>query len=270
MGSIWDYFLAQEEDIRPMKISLERRKTVVRKVYQDLQILLGTFIGGPLVAGYLLAANFKTLDEGKKVRKTWIYAILLTVIIFCIIFLVPDPDKVPRLLIPFIYTGIVYFLIKKLQKGNVAHYVQEGGAVYSWWRTLGIALIGVLATLLVFVGVAHYADPSAYYTTKTYGVQQHEINFYRNNIPEKEVDQIANALTQATFFDDELKKSVFVQKDQGNYEISIVVVNGVGSDPNIVTPFSQLRDNVQLFFPFNKVIINLVEENTNKVERRIE
>lgn len=253
-----------------MKISLERKNTVVKKVYQDYQILLGTFIGGPLVAGYLFATNFKTLNESKKVKRTWAYAILLTIIIFCFIFLFPDPDKVPRLLIPFIYTGIVYLLIKKLQKEKIALYIQEGGAVYSWWRTLGITLIGVFVTLLVFVGVAHYADPSAYYMTKTYGAQQHEINFYRNNIPEKEVDQIANALTQSTFFDEEMRKSVFVQKDQGNYEISIVVVNGVGNDPNVVAPFIQLRDNVQLFFPFNKVIINLVEENTNKVERRIE
>lgn len=38
------------------------------KLYKDKAIYLGTFIGGPLVAGYLIAENFKQLGQLGKVK----------------------------------------------------------------------------------------------------------------------------------------------------------------------------------------------------------
>jgi len=41
------------------------------KVYRDKTIYVGTFLGGPLVAGYLIAQNFKTFNEQDNIKKTW-------------------------------------------------------------------------------------------------------------------------------------------------------------------------------------------------------
>jgi hypothetical protein len=53
-----------------------------QKIYSEKNIWRATFLGGPLVAGYLLAENFKAFNEPEKVRKTWIIAVLATIIIF--------------------------------------------------------------------------------------------------------------------------------------------------------------------------------------------
>ena len=61
-------------------------QSMTRKIYSNRLIELGTLLGGPLVAGYLIAENFKTLNEPEKVKITWIFSILATVIIFGVFF----------------------------------------------------------------------------------------------------------------------------------------------------------------------------------------
>lgn len=80
-----------------------------KKIYKDRAISVGTFLGGPLVAGYFIAENFKVFGEYEKAKKTWIYTIIATVIIFGGIFLIPDDVKVPNQIIPLVYTGIAIF-----------------------------------------------------------------------------------------------------------------------------------------------------------------
>jgi hypothetical protein len=46
------------------------------KLYKENAIVGATFLGGPLVAGYLAAENFKQLEQPAKARTAWIIAIL--------------------------------------------------------------------------------------------------------------------------------------------------------------------------------------------------
>ena len=52
------------------------------KLYTDRSILIATFFGGPLTAGYLIADNYRHLGEKKKFRNTWICTILASFLIF--------------------------------------------------------------------------------------------------------------------------------------------------------------------------------------------
>ena len=61
-----------------------------RQIYNYRKFLVGTFIGGPIAAGYFIAENFKAYNETKKARNAWIYTIIATVIIFGVVFLLPD------------------------------------------------------------------------------------------------------------------------------------------------------------------------------------
>jgi hypothetical protein len=124
-------------------------QTPEQKIYKDSAIYVGTFIGGPLVAGYLIAENFKTFNEPGKARMAWIYSIITTMIIFGGVFLIPDIEKAPRQVIPLAYTLIAYYLVKHYQGENINLHINSGGEIYNWWRTLGVALIGLIITLIV-------------------------------------------------------------------------------------------------------------------------
>ena len=198
---------------------MEQEKTFgdqipIGKIYKDRAIYVGTFLGGPLVAGYLIAENFKVFNQVHRVMKTWIYSIITTIVIFGGIFLIPESVKIPNQIIPIIYTVIAYYLVQLYQGPKITAHINAGGRIYSWWRTIGVGLIGLAITIIPIFGIAYFSNTAtnAVITTKTYSVMKHEIAFDKNNISESEVDKIADSFTKAAFFDQVAKKCVFAKK----------------------------------------------------------
>ncbi|WP_316836978.1 hypothetical protein [Pedobacter nutrimenti] len=242
------------------------------KIYKDRAIWLGTFLGGPLVAGYFIAENFKVFGEYDKAKKTWIYTVIATIILFGGIFLIPDNVKIPNQIIPLIYTGIASYLLKHFQGQNIEIYINSGGEFFSWWRTVGIGLIGLVITFVLIFGFALLSDTTSTVgtNTHTYGIMKHEIAFDKNNISESEVNKIADGLIKTTFFDDAVTKYVYAKKVNNNFELSISCDKSVTSSSATLAPFIQLRNNLQTLFPDNKIVFNLVVDKLDNVVKRLE
>jgi|SRR6185437_7013775 hypothetical protein len=119
------------------------------KLYNDRSIYIGTFLGGPLVAGYLAAENFKQLGQRSAVKTAWIVAIIATILICSMVFLMPGIQNVPRILIPLIYTGIAQFVIYKYQGDSIKRHIAEGGKIYSPWRAVLIGIIGAVVLVAI-------------------------------------------------------------------------------------------------------------------------
>ena len=119
-----------------------------KRIYKDRAIWVATYLGGPLVAGYLIVENFKAFNEIEKVRKTWIYTIVGAIIIFGGIFAIPDDilEAIPKYFIPLIYTAIAYGFVKHFQGKNISAFIALGGKPFGWWRTIIVSLIGVVIT----------------------------------------------------------------------------------------------------------------------------
>jgi hypothetical protein len=242
------------------------------KIYSEKEINLATFMGGPLVAGYLMAENFKVFGDFNKVKKTWIIAVLSTILVFGLIFLIPESIHIPNVLFPLIYVGITSYFIKKYQEQKINEHLKNGGEQYNWWRTIAISIIGCIATVGVILSISFFneaANGTLTEKTKNYGAMNHEI-VYQSNVNENEADKIAASLTKATFFDDAQTKYVYLNKIGKNYEISIACTEEVASDPGAYQPFIDLKNNVQEDFPHNKIIFLLVVDNLENVIKRIE
>jgi hypothetical protein len=246
--------------------------TQTPKIYNERAIWAGTFIGGPLAGGYLIAENFKAFNKKTEARNTWIFAILANIVIFGGVFLIPNAEKIPRQIIPIIYTAIAYALVKHYQGSEINAHVSESGPVFSWWRTLGISIVGLLITIIPIFGIAYLSDNStnAATDTKTYGTMKHEVAFDKSNITESEVDKLAEALRKTTFFDDAVTKYVYAKKVGKNYEISIPCDIAVTTNPTALAPFIQLRKDMQDLFPDSKIIFNIVVDNLDHVVKRLE
>ena len=119
------------------------------KLYKDRAVWIGTFIGGPLAAGYIAAENFKQLGQQDKAKSAWTIAIIATIVIFGGIFLIPNIEKMPRFVIPLIYTGIAQYLVQKYQGAAVKEHIEKGGQTYSIWRAVLIGLIGLVILLAI-------------------------------------------------------------------------------------------------------------------------
>ncbi len=243
-----------------------------QRIYKDRAIWLGAFLGGPLTAGYLIAENFKAFNETDKAKKTWIYAIIATVVVFGGVFLIPENVKIPNQIIPLIYTAIAYFLVQHFQGQNISEHINSGGELFGWWRTIAVAIIGLIITIILIFGFALLSDnvDNASTSTKTYGIMKHEIAFDKNNIAETEVDKLADGLIKTTFFDEEVTKYVYAKKINNTYELSLSVVNGIADDIQALQPFIDLRTGLQKLFPNNKIVFKLVVDNLDNVVKKLE
>ena len=242
-----------------------------QKIFKDRAIWVGTFLGGPLAAGYLISENFKAFNETDKAKKTWIYAIIATIIIFGGVFLIPENIKIPNQIIPLIYTAIAYYLVQHFQGQNISTHLSSGGQLYNWWRTITVGIIGLIITTIPILGFVLLSGTTMNAGTDsiTYGTMKHEIMFDKSNISVIEVDKIANGLIKTTFFDEAVTKYVYAKKVGNNFEISISCNKSVTSSSETLAPFVQLRNDLQTLFPNNKIVFNLIVDNLDNVVKQL-
>lgn len=243
-----------------------------KKIYSERKVWTGTLLGGPLVAGYMIASNFKAFNDPNHAIKTWGYAIIATVIIFGGVLMVPEGNRLPPQIIPLIYTGIASYLVQRFQGKQLAKHAEEGGKSYNWWRTIAVGLIGLILTIGTLIGFLLVKESigNGSLSTKTYGSKKHEIVYNKSNLVEEEVDQLATKLTATGFFDDFQTKSIFVEKIAGGYELSIPVVAGIEKDQSAFAPFIQLKNDLQRLYPDQKIHLKLVLDNLENVIKRID
>lgn len=257
-----------------MEESLNEKQNFVeiptKKIYRDRAIWVGSFLGGPVVAGYFIAENFKVFKDYKKAKTTWIITIISTIIIFGGIFLIPENIKIPNQIIPIIYTSIAYYLAKHYQEQNIREHIKNGGEFFNWWRTIGIAIIGLLIIAGVAISIYIFSDLATNSEiTRKYGVMNNEIVF-DNSVNVAEVDKIAIAFEKTTFFDNAVTKFAYLKKIGNNYEISLSCNKLIETEKEAQEPYIQLRNDMQKLFPNNKIIFNLVVENLDNIVKRIE
>lgn len=125
------------------------------KLHKELAIVIGAFFGGPLVAGFLAAKNFKRLEQYDKVKPTWIIAISAIILIAGEVYLFPDIEGI-KPVISLIHTAITYYLVKHFQGKYIHEHIENGGQTYSVWRAVWIGLLGlaIQVTLIYIIAFA--------------------------------------------------------------------------------------------------------------------
>ena len=124
-----------------------------KNIYNSNRIWVASMLGGPLVAGYLIAENFKAFHEREKAKKAWFFYIIGTIVLFIVLISVPESifEHTPPNFIATICTAVAYLLIKRYQEKDIAAFVALGGKLFSWWRTIGIGLLGGIIFLVMWV-----------------------------------------------------------------------------------------------------------------------
>lgn len=125
------------------------------KVYEESALWLGSFLGGPIIVGYFIAENFKTLKEFDAARKAYLYTILATILIFVGIAIIPDSVPVPKMIIPITYTSIAVALYRKYQDQQIKEHLKKGGLSHGWGRIILISIIGLILTFIILIGIMY-------------------------------------------------------------------------------------------------------------------
>ena len=124
--------------------------TPTSKLYTENAIRVATFLGGPLIAGYLIADNYRQLGEERHIQTTWLITILATVAIFIIAWFLPT--NFPPYIIPIAYSAGTYYLVQNLQGKKIKAHLTAGGQTWSIGRAVAIGLIGLVILLAIVFG----------------------------------------------------------------------------------------------------------------------
>ncbi len=241
------------------------------KIYTDKAIWLGTFFGGPLVAGYFLSENFKAFDEKAKARNAIFISVGFTILLMLVIFLMPETSTIPNYAFPLIYSGIVAFLVQHYQGDNIKNHLGLGGETFGGWRVFITAVIG-LVLITVPIVAASFALEQPNFQTKQYGNLRHEIVYDADNISVAEVDAIADALTQTEFFGNVQQMSIFGRKeDELMLVATIPLRDNAWEDPYMIANFRRLQSQMQQYVKKGRIVIDLTsEQSLDDVKLRIE
>lgn len=243
--------------------------TPTQKIYVLPLILLGTFLGGPLVAGYFMAQNFKAFDEPEKVAKTWTYAIIATIVVFAIVFAIPDSINIPNMLIPMVYTGITFFLVNQFQSENINRHENAGGPLYTRGRMIWISLLGAVLTMIPVITILIVTDPSMMASSKKYGKMNSEISYNKHNISEGEIDEFARAFTEVGFFNDESTNYVYIEHKAMQYEIKVNLTAEQLASQDVSFYYKETLKNIKLIMS-NENIAFAIYDMDDKEQKRIE
>jgi hypothetical protein len=126
------------------------------KIYSEKAIRIGTFLAGPLVAGYCIAENFKVFNDAEKARKTWTITAISSFLILCLVFLLPE--NFPSIVFPIVYSFVASYFLKTYQEKNIQNHLNNGGETYNGWRVTVIGIISLIVFLSLIMSVVFLFD----------------------------------------------------------------------------------------------------------------
>ncbi|NQZ42837.1 MAG: hypothetical protein HRT65_00875 [Flavobacteriaceae bacterium] len=237
------------------------------KLYSTKAIGGATFLGGPLAAGYMIGENFKALEQPQAAKKSLWIGVLSTVILFGGIFMLPKAivDRIPRQLIPLVYTAIIWGLVEWKQGQVLKDHQFFGNVFYSGWRAAGIGLLSLLCLAVFAFGYVFLleSDDPAYaeYDTKmaVYGKNEEESLAVFEGIEQKSNARIITELDLTSI--PRWKENIALLKDLNSLE-------GMPSEllerNSIILAYSELR------LQQCHLIKKIVSEDTNRYDHELE
>lgn len=130
-------------------------------------------------------------------------------------------DYIPAPLIPTIYSGIIYLIVKKTQDEKINELLIKGINKASGWKA---SWIGVLCSI-IYIGymfIRASSMPVFDGDVMTFGTIKHEI-YYHENIPSSDVTIVGNELTKFGYFNRQEKKIVQLIDEDKYYILKMII-----------------------------------------------
>jgi len=237
------------------------------KLYSQKAIAIATYFGGPLAAGILVRKNSLNLGKEKQAVNSLIIGIVSTILIFVGIFMIPEhiSEKIPNMVIPAIYTGIIYLIVERIQGKELKLHKENNGEFYSGWKAAGIGAISMVILLVSIFGYVMLSENQYNYDNEIYN---HEIDkFIENEENALRVFQKME-LGDNEYLLKEFNKGLVLWKENKEIIDKIMNMENIPAEMNSLNP--KLKTYCELRIKHYSILIKALSENTEKYENEIE
>lgn len=238
------------------------------KLYSQKAIAIATYFGGPLAAGILIRKNSLNLGREKEGLVALIVGIISTILLFWGIFQIPEPiiDKIPNILIPAIYTGIIYLIVEKLHGQILKNHKEENNEFYSNWRATGI---GAICAVVLFGGIFAYA----YYAPEDWDVKTYDTELKKFNDNETEAMKVFDMLNRSSKY--EIARFI-EQTGIPKWRENIEIVNRMSNIENVPEEFQKQNEllleysklRIEAYELMSKAVLNESSEYDDEIIKR--
>ncbi|WP_298899737.1 hypothetical protein [uncultured Psychroserpens sp.] len=241
-------------------------KTKDVKLHTARAIGGATFLGGPLAAGYLIRENFNALGKRSEGQLSLIIGIVATILLFSGIFITPNSimDKIPRQIIPLIYTGIIYGIVEWKQGDALKAHQNNGQLFFSGWRSAGV---GLVALLIISAGIFTYAYLES--NNPVYTIYDEKIAEFSKNEMESLTFYDNIAIMGESDLLKELNYNVLPKWDK-NIELIQELNSLEGLPSDLLTQNEKLLSYSKLRLEVFQLLKKSIIENTNKYDSQIQ
>ena len=123
-------------------------------LYRVSGIGVATFFGSVLAGGFIMYLNFKRLGLENKAKNCILYSTIATVLIFGIIYLIPEDINIPNAAFTFPQLIAMVQIAKNQQGALIDGHLNSGGAISSNWKAFGISLLFLVIIMAIIFGIA--------------------------------------------------------------------------------------------------------------------
>jgi hypothetical protein len=257
-----------------MWISQENTIPSKKLFYDKWAIFWWAYLGGPIVAIYFLSKNFKAIWEEGNVKKTYLFGILFTIILFGLVYFIPSDtfNLIPTYLIPMVYSWIAMGVYMWYQKQKIDELMNHGFTHYSFWNVVWISFLWLLLSLaIIFIPLllSVWSTPSSGIIANTqitysYWVTKNKI-YTNEQITKEESDKMALNLKKVGLFSDEWENEVIFSNLSWKYKVHIIVDKWLIDNQKFIQTLPIVRTVLQEWFSKNITLV-LVDENDTSLK----
>lgn len=120
------------------------------KLYSSAQVMVGSFVGGPFAAVYLLWMNFRALGEEANAKRMLNWGAVFVAAVFIILPMLPA--KFPNYVLPVVCALGARLVAERFHLTKQAIKASDHYALQSNWNVLYISCALALAYLVLAVG----------------------------------------------------------------------------------------------------------------------
>jgi hypothetical protein len=236
------------------------------KIYNLKQIQGACIIGSPLVAGILIAHNYKTFGESRKSMLWVLTGILWTLLLVALAFAIPEKfNRSAGMVIPFLNGALLYPIINRLQGKRIKEHFDNHGEKASNWLIAGLTIL-VAAMILVPVIVLDTMSPINGLKRQAFGTNG---IYYNHDMPLEEVNQLGGILKRVEYFNPESVAEVIFLSNDSAYEMKLLVDKPALDDTLFVRYAEELFNHVN-GYRFRKPLQFITTDTYLKDDRIVE
>lgn len=234
--------------------------------YSANAIQLATFLGGPLIGGYLIRENYRTLGEEQKGKQALWWGMVATILVFGGLLALPSTisDRIPNYVLPALFAGVIRWIVEVKQGDVLREHKEENRKFYSNWRAAGLALISAcITTLAVFITVFLWPNDPVYKAYQTqldvFTQNEQETLVFYDDLYTKTRDELSREL------------NLFVLP---KWEENLALMNQAGQMENFPADLQEHQQNLlkysELRIEAFKLFQRAIEEDTEQYSEEIE